>query len=460
MRPNLSKSGRSCLFIGGNSSVDLWRGIIDNYTRIVCVTIFGAMALVAFERPGVWIGGVVRVSGRSLILFTVFSAFIPFSVETPVGFVSPIDLIVGCLFLSAISVCVSNRRILIANPSALLACVFFFLSIVLTQIVNGAAEVSNTIKFMEFLVLIPLAISVLMARAEPISQVLIARVMAISACVLALVVLFSTFGGGRAGEVVNILGFKVNKNGLGSLLMLGCGAAVYLAMLGKRRFWIVYLVIVTTILVIEARSAVLVAFATVPLFAILVLPVSKAILFLLAGSIVSLIGLQFFVTTPAGNYYVDRLLLAFSFDMTTITSSNSRLLLWGQAIREIAERPILGWGYGSFTFKGTIRWLQHISEPHNIFLQLLHNGGIIALGLFAIVVERLYRRASQAPLLLGLGIAYLIVKQVDIAFVRFDGHLFFILGAIAAFGLPPVKTQGRPGLPSTFVFHKRLPQRH
>lgn len=76
--------------------------------------------------------------------------------------------------------------------------------------------------------------------------------------------------------------------------------------------------------------------------------------------------------------------------------SFTRVDIWIQAINFILEKPLLGWGAGSFPILYSLENNNWIAHPHNISLELAHSYGLPASILFTItVVIILYKSFSR-----------------------------------------------------------------
>ena len=90
----------------------------------------------------------------------------------------------------------------------------------------------------------------------------------------------------------------------------------------------------------------------------------------------------------------------FAHKVDTTTSSGQRLFYWQTSLRALAERPLLGYGSGSWNAQ--YRRLEggkvepgslSVSDPHQLFLLWAVEGGIVGLGLLCAVLVALYRRS-------------------------------------------------------------------
>ena len=136
-----------------------------------------------------------------------------------------------------------------------------------------------------------------------------------------------------------------------------------------------------------------------------------------------------------------------------VHNSENRIAFWHEAVQGIKERPLLGWGQENFHIvnqkyletsvfdpgKGNEVWNFH---PHNTTLEVLINGGFIALGLYVVVIVTflgflidLYRRRKISTevfvMLIGLIVAYLVQNQTMFDSVLSFVMFFMVIGIIA-----------------------------
>ncbi|WP_322980202.1 O-antigen ligase family protein [Pseudomonas sp. C11] len=120
--------------------------------------------------------------------------------------------------------------------------------------------------------------------------------------------------------------------------------------------------------------------------------------------------------------------------------SSSRIYIWGSLLGFIMERPWFGWGGEAFrALGGNVSLVQ----PHNSFLQLLSEWGVIATSLimggcawlFSVCSLRYVQlRTKSEPLLvlgLGLGGALFLLSLVDGVFYHGTSAAFFVIGCAA-----------------------------
>jgi hypothetical protein len=117
---------------------------------------------------------------------------------------------------------------------------------------------------------------------------------------------------------------------------------------------------------------------------------------------------------------------------------------WKQAWHGFQHHPVAGTGAGSFhvtNLRYRKSYLDFTTEPHDLPVQFLSEGGVVGLGLFALTGIALLRRGHGRrghELALGLILpAYLLHGLVDIDwdFVAVSAPAFLVAGALA--GRPP-----------------------
>lgn len=87
------------------------------------------------------------------------------------------------------------------------------------------------------------------------------------------------------------------------------------------------------------------------------------------------------------------------------TTSTERLDIWKFAIKKIEQRPFLGWGYGN------LKYLE-ATMAHNVFLEMLAEGGVIAFGLMLAIFVVAFRQVWQSNDSLALG--FLVLVSLDL----------------------------------------------
>lgn len=120
------------------------------------------------------------------------------------------------------------------------------------------------------------------------------------------------------------------------------------------------------------------------------------------------------------------------------TSNGRRLSFWLHSIEAFVQAPWFGYGMGGFEAAVTPHaqaagFMFAFNNPHNQYLLLAVQGGIVALLLYAIFIAAvLYRNNSQHPLLLhGFVLAYVLLNLLNSFHYDFAEGVFFVVGLAA-----------------------------
>jgi len=130
-----------------------------------------------------------------------------------------------------------------------------------------------------------------------------------------------------------------------------------------------------------------------------------------------------------------------------------RMVLWQNTLEMIRERPLLGSGTGSFgaayrqKVAGQSGWRAEnlSSDPHNQYLKIAAEHGLVGLAVFLWLIVSAFRQPSASPYrLLGLGVllAWCATSLFSSHFSTFSEGSFIALwcGAMLA-----RETEDRPG---------------
>jgi len=132
--------------------------------------------------------------------------------------------------------------------------------------------------------------------------------------------------------------------------------------------------------------------------------------------------------------------------------ADPRLLLWPEVVEQIAERPLVGYGFGRGLLREPLRedfgtLDSHLWHTHNLVLEALVQGGLSGLVLLAILLGMLLREgwryarsADERTMACGIALiavaAGMVVRNMtDTLFVR-QNSLFFWGMAGVLLGLP------------------------
>lgn len=93
-------------------------------------------------------------------------------------------------------------------------------------------------------------------------------------------------------------------------------------------------------------------------------------------------------------------------DAGEVTSGNGRTMIWSVVLEMIGQQPLFGYGYGSATFilPEDPRLFSVAAHTHNLYLEILFSGGVVAMALFVAAIALTFyegiRTHCFAPLLL------------------------------------------------------------
>ncbi|MDR0181662.1 O-antigen ligase family protein [Lysobacter sp. UC] len=269
------------------------------------------------------------------------------------------------------------------------------------------------------------------------------RALAVAGALISSIVIFQAARGSAVSDgsavYIELFGGLVNKNGMASILLYGVVSSAWLAVNGKRRYWILCIYQIAVTFYIGARSATLVAAVMVVSVALAVSPNRRSILLRIVGFGLA-IAVAAITIVQSGMFAdrVSRMAELVHLDANELTAASSRLLLWNAAWEEFVRSPWIGHGNGTFSYSGG-NWLDGMYEPHNSVLQVLYSGGVVGMFCFSGLIFFGFMKGDmrRKKLCLLLLAAYLLNSMVGIIWIRGDGHLFwliFFLMAIAPAG--------------------------
>lgn len=184
--------------------------------------------------------------------------------------------------------------------------------------------------------------------------------------------------------------------------------------------------------------------------------------FIMLGVFVILI--QFSTQSGSLLYGLER--LAMNFGPSGIqgdTSVTVRFLLFAKAMEMFAESPLFGLGVGSFTWNG------FSSYPHNVFMELLAETGLITTAVFTLILTRtswmgfrLFKYyLPEATIIAGL--FFVLVAHQQLSFALWMARtMFFAMGAIVSLHVR-LKYSQSPSTgpkPSAILSGELLPEEH
>lgn len=106
------------------------------------------------------------------------------------------------------------------------------------------------------------------------------------------------------------------------------------------------------------------------------------------------------------------------------TTSTERLDIWKDAIRKIEQKPFWGWGYGNVKYGVA-------TMSHNVFLEMLAEGGVIAFGLMLAIFIVTFRQAWLSSDNLALGFFVLVSLDLMISAIWGLRISLFAFGLVA-----------------------------
>jgi len=130
------------------------------------------------------------------------------------------------------------------------------------------------------------------------------------------------------------------------------------------------------------------------------------------------------------------------------TSNGRRLSFWLHSMEAFVQAPWFGYGMGGFQTAVTPHaqaagFTFEFNNPHNQYLLLAVQGGVIALLLYGyFIYTTLAKTTPKHPiLLLGFLLAYVLLNMLNSFHYDFSEGVFFVLG-IAALAFQPQARQG------------------
>ncbi len=211
-------------------------------------------------------------------------------------------------------------------------------------------------------------------------------------------------------------GFLGNASELGLAILIWLPFLYYYASIaaGSKRFWhlAVFGIYMMSLMACGARGAFL---GVVAVFGVIFWrSTHKAAL-----TLIGLVGLAVIIPVIP-DHYIDR--IASTAEYQEDESANIRLDLWEAGLRMVIDRPILGVGVGNFSiaYGSTYRKAGSADlwwEPHNCFVQIGAELGLLGLSLFVTLIVMTFRwnhRSRQRLKALGLKNSWLWVTTVAI----------------------------------------------
>jgi O-antigen ligase len=383
------------------------------------------------------------------------SCLVPYSFNTPLGFLSTIDLVLAAFFGCSILYAITRSNLIHLNVPILSLSLFTLVLIVTSQIYTGHAyNISPVIKYSVFLFVIPLSMTLSGIETKSLAaNANLPAVVSIGGSLLALAstiqILRHEYATNDGVFYIEFFGNLLQKNWLGCMLTFGTIAATWEWVVNRQRLHAVAALFQLFIIAfIGARSSTLVAIAASSLIFLFMDPRGHKDfyrrLFIFAAVLVLA---ALLLSSGLLDSQIARI-ANISTDTSDVTASSSRIILWRYAIDHIRKHPFLGYGYSTFFYQSD-DWMNGIAEPHNNVLQIAYAGGLIGLATFFIFLIFALMKRSDEPLGTFLRLAsaaYICNTFVDIIWTRGDGHLFWLLLFANALSIRKVKRNSRTSL--------------
>lgn len=381
-----------------------------------------------------------------LFPLAIFCAFIPISLPTPVGYISPIDLILVLMSVLAVINAVtvplyfSSR----AKRMLILSILTYLLWIILCVTNGQPLDLSSYIKYFIFMIMIPVLIAVnIPANRHGYFGLSIASIFSFSGLVLALVAVLQIARGQALSDsgdayYIILLGQLVHKNTVGALLVYGTIGAAWCGFKGNSILHVLiaaFQVMVTLLIGNRSSFLVEVIFSAYIVFTSgMNLRTLKIILVFTGLGVVAGTAI---VSTGLLDAQIERLTSLSQVGNGEMTDASSRLTLWSYAWNLIVQQPLNGYGFGNFLYSAD-DWLDGRIEPHNAILQIIYNVGFVGFSTFLVMFliglrGRNRGSSDNVPLMLMM-FGYVVNAMVGIIWIRGEGHLFWILFFLISMG--------------------------
>ncbi|TCU31282.1 O-antigen ligase family protein [Rhizobium azibense] len=378
-----------------------------------------------------------------LMPLTIFLAFIPISLDTPIGYISPVDLAIVLMGLPLVMNMSSPRLDPRAKKMLALSFVTYAVWVACCVLNGGPIDPSSLIKYFIFMVAIPIIVAInVPANKKGYFYFSFSEMFSYAGLMLAAIVVLQIARGQaltQSGDsyYVIIANQLVHKNTVGALLVFSTIGAAWCAFrnnslihLGSTFFQLM------VTLVIGNRSSFLVEGVFVGIVILSAGINRRTMRTLIICGVISILGGAFAYPTGMLDAQIERLTSLGSVNDGELTDASARLVLWDYAWRLIVQQPFLGYGFGNFLYSAD-DWLDGRIEPHNAFLQIIYAVGIFGFVAFMIMfiigLRSRNRGVDSKPLSLMI-YAYAANAMVGIIWLRGEGHLFWMLFFILSMG--------------------------
>jgi O-antigen ligase len=201
--------------------------------------------------------------------------------------------------------------------------------------------------------------------------------------------------------------------------LVACGLLWWVESGRWRQLWCAsaLVLLVATTVVTEGRSGYLVLLAAAAVFVLgSLLQMGLSLTRALAGALaIAGLGLALVTASPVARQRIDLALTEmrnFESQGNQVTSMGLRMYFWRDAVTLTSERPIFGWGTGSYAkAQGQLvagrtgAAAMPTTDPHNQFLKIAAENGLVGLGVFLVfLISLLRQRPSPSYRLAGLSV--------------------------------------------------------
>ena len=168
-----------------------------------------------------------------LLSLSLYSCFVPVSIQTPIGFLSAVDICVALLFPVALFTGSRARSVTSVRLKPLFAAALTFLYLAVAQVLfSNKADATAISKFFIFLVFIPLTFAIGGINARTIVSRVdvpanISRAGGIIAVLLFVQIARGQTHGSEAVLYVDLFGVQVSKNGMGQMMVISTISAAW-----------------------------------------------------------------------------------------------------------------------------------------------------------------------------------------------------------------------------------------
>ncbi|WP_207079241.1 O-antigen ligase [Novosphingobium sp. KA1] len=383
---------------------------------------------------------------KFLLLFSIILCFVPISIGTPVGYISPVDVSVSLMAVYSFGVLLSRRGVVNGRDLRILiiSSLSYLIIIVCTIVGGNSVDFGALFKYFVFLCIIPF--SLMIAKAQYIRNVgrmPIESVIAISGSFLSAFVVLQILRGQYASNgpeeyYIYIAGNIVHKNYIGALLVFSSLSSLWCALQNKKIKYIpMYLLQIMVTILIGNRSSFVVEIIFSFIILLRVRQNSRSIVIIICS--VVFVFSAIFIIQLMGLFHAqtERLLSLNEVGNGQMSSASARLWLWSYAWDLIVQRPIFGYGFGNFLYIAP-NWLNGREEPHNAILQILYAVGFTgAICIYGMIFWGLLPKRTNsynARIFALMVMANIVNAMVGIIWIRGEGHLFWMLFFILAMG--------------------------